>query len=548
MAPTARNLGAIGWALIVIGILSNEWLLTKAFIYDEGVVEFHDRVFAWCFQIIVFSLGLFLFIRRKKLIELYHRQMPRSVFMPSETNVNPKTYTHMQRIIYCLGSITVFLVISLGFFSFPTADDYMYLYQVSNNTLSEFALFYYLHFGGRGLYVAVINNIDHRSIHQIPYTSLFYALTFVVSVCVMARLSEVEKNGDMAIKFFIYTAVAWLGIYKIGQIVYWASGGQLYILPLCGCLLWMYGLKRIGEKSSDSEITYRQFIYITYFLSGFLISLASLQGSLLLIVFATYLRISHRRDMNTMSRRLIVIGLIGVLIGAVILSVAPGNFVRAQTGEHSMNFNPLNLVANYIRVFFKYTVGNYKMVLLSIFGSVVYNLITVEKFRAKEFRLANYQISGVWLLCALASILPFMLLPDFAALRASIYFIIPFSMFIWIAVQMIMHVGCILVLLPTWGKGPLQVVGVCLASMLLLTAIYVNGVDIRDAANIKKQVERRHRVLTDAESDDDVIIERVEGRVPGSLFFNEFHEEEDYWVNKDAAKYYGITSIRVGKK
>jgi hypothetical protein len=53
-----KNLFFTGWTLICIGIVCNEFILTKA-LSPDGIVEIQNRMAVWLFDIIFISLGLF---------------------------------------------------------------------------------------------------------------------------------------------------------------------------------------------------------------------------------------------------------------------------------------------------------------------------------------------------------------------------------------------------------------------------------------------------------------------------------------------------------
>lgn len=236
------------------------------------------------------------------------------------------------------------LLIALGVFTWPSADDFCNRVLVDTRGFTGALHWLFFEWSGRvatgvPLYAAFAL-IDLPSIRAI--SMLLAAGLALVAWQSAGFVTTRPQRPSLPLFAFVLAALA-LGLYPLlGQTVYWATGGIVYLLPLMLLLHWLRGMRALVVLHHPAA---RGNAY------WFLISAAV--GNAIELVFpivACYLAITagvRWRTLSPIVRRAVAWRAAGLVTGAALLVGAPGNYLRAKATPDSFRFDPAFLAGQY---------------------------------------------------------------------------------------------------------------------------------------------------------------------------------------------------------
>jgi hypothetical protein len=450
-------------------------------------------------------------------------------------------------------------VILLSFVTWQWADDFCSASSLGSQTILQRVMYGYRQWDGR-IFVGFVSGVFRTYLPRdciIAFWSIFFILVAVVIneiICFEFRATH-SIPAPKLISVAILTAALWYGMKShISETVYWASGGWYSLANFVG-ILWCYCLIRIVRNGvSHAHGGKLLLIVVALFLFGVLAGMCSqnLSPGLLALCGMSFVTSLIRNRKMDVAARLSLLSMIAVLIGTSIIVFAPGNFVRAAYAPDSFQFDLNILKANYVYTLMIYLKLSPPLMLLSaIVGAIYFCFLSSTRIRLA--RLSALRISRdslleileriKWLVAALATIAPFMLVPFFAANRSAIFFMTFAAIFIMEAT--ISLLGMLFVPDKNSSKPDyLYAIGYMAALYLLLFHLCVISSHIYYAAKIKKQMQARHDYLNSMENRGrDVIVKPVSGVVPFSTSFRDITTDKTDWMNTAVANYYRLNSI-----
>jgi len=462
----------------------------------------------------------------------------------------------------CVSVVAVAVIVSVILLSFITwqwADDFSSDSKLRSQTVLQCVRYAYRQWDGR-IFVGLVGSIFHR---YLPHDCIlaFWSIFFILVAVMINEIICFEFSAAYSIPpaklipVAILTAALWYGMKShISETIYWASGGWYSLINFIG-ILWCYCLIRIVHNGVPYMRRDKLFlIAVSLFLFSILAGMCSQNLSpglvaLCSILFVRSLIINRRIDV---AAKLIILCMIAVLIGASIVIFAPGNFVRAARAPNSFQFDLNILKNNYVYTLKSYLNFCLVLVPLSVIVGTVY-FCFLSPARIKLTRLSAIIISrdsllGMlerikWLVAALATIVPFALVPWFASSRSSIFFMTFLAIFI-IEVT-ISFLGILFV--PDMSKskpGCLYAIGYTAGLCLLIFHLCIISSHMYYAANIKKQMKARYDYLNKVENRGrDVVVRPISGVIPFSTRFTEISPDKTNWINTAVAGYYHLNSI-----
>lgn len=161
-----------------------------------------------------------------------------------------------------------------------------------------------------------------------------------------------------------------------------------------------------------------------------------------------------------------------------------------------------------------------------------------KEFILKVLRFIQYPAA------AMASIIPFLILPDFLAARTSIYFMEFLT--VWLFIKIIPNFFNLLVTKKSSNRF-LHRPSLFLPTIIFLTLFqYLIITHMISLNNIKHKVIERNKYIQQFSGNSiDLVIDKIDTKLPFSFqFYTDISNDSNNWINMSIANYYKIKSIR----
>lgn len=463
-------------------------------------------------------------------------------------------------LLWMMGAIVIISVLALSCVTWRWADDFS-LYNDLKNHYSVFEKMWhnYTHWDGRALSVGhFLTSVFTKYFPPEP-TIFIWAFSFVMSALIFVKilLQEIGDKNLSVKESIILTAlivcVLWLGMgLHISETIYWVSGGFYTFSNFLG-LTWVYYLNKIQKAE---HCRHRLRIALPLFVFSLITGMSSQNLSTALLVFLGLTWLQDRMFSEGKKEVLYIAAALGLIAGTALLFLAPGNFIRAAYGSNSFALSPETLFINYLRVLIYYVNWSGGLLILSIMaawlishmGQYVRKIHLHREIRDLKLSQVISELFGTfkYLFAALATIVPFIMVPTFAfSYRTSIFFMTFLSLFV------VLFINWLNVFSYENAKFSsfLQPIAKMLLLCLFVAQIGLIIVHFQDGFRIKGKILERESYLQKPElKNTDVVLPPLEtGHVPFSLRFGDIGSDQNNWVNLSVAKFYNLKSIRIGK-
>jgi len=480
----------------------------------------------------------------------------------------------LRDLCWLFGFLVMFFIVSRAFFSFWWTDDYCTMNVMRGKTIWQYAWFAYNNWDGRGIMTGLITGPAFRYL-PVVFTNSIWALAlvgtaFFVNKLLVFELPFLSRNRyDTLIRTAAIAGTLWLGMgIHISETVYWATGGYYIFSAFLG-VVWTYQLLRLA-KDKVPRLSEKPRMLAFFFLS-IPVGMLSHNLSTGLLAFGALLMIIHwLNGKYYTSKNLLtgVVALAGILIGTAIISVAPGNFIRATAGRRSFLFSIPTMIQNMLDTLEYYVGISHTLIIFCVATAFLLTFLIGKKFGLKESLTINLSKisqeieiplnkkalvkvldSVKYLVAGLATSLPFALVPDFNNSRASIYFMVFLSIFIIASLITVFKLWLIAPAADTVGsskRNPLKFAyfSLCLLFLFQMSVLISHNIQ---TYRIQKEVSKRERALASIkEENSDVVVAPLNiAVVPFSARFSDINEDPEFWINQCLAQYYGLKSVKV---
>ena len=484
-------------------------------------------------------------------------------------------YPKAEKGLLFLSLLSILSIIGLSYFTWPSSDDFSLYYDLSKTSVIDFMLTSYSHWDGRSLSVGSFVQKFLLKYCSAQVTIFIWSLCFVLNAFVLTKIIAHELKDRVTISLqqsFILSAlvavILWLGSYAhLSQTVYWATGGFYTFTNLMSSLwiLLYYKLFEIDFRAYKRRMLYA--VFVAVFIGSILVSSMSYNLVPAILVLSIIIAI-NKYNLSTWKKQigwLLGFVFLGYVIGTIIMYAAPGSFNRAQYGPNTFQFSLFKMLYHFVYVLVFYLHVSIPLILLSAVGSfVVYSSFANEysyslskrrfdKLNNQSINLKrNYNLSSFllllekskWLLAALATIVPFVAVPDFVSYRTSIFFMSYLMLFM--VITMFPFVSKLLIHETNKKQNdtPKKIAKIALVT-LFCVQVTIIAVHSYMAVNIKKQLTERYDFVQRPENKGkDIIVSPIKGYVPFSLRFDDISKDSSYWINHGVCLYYGVRSVR----
>ncbi|MFC2188735.1 DUF6056 family protein [Fulvivirgaceae bacterium LMO-SS25] len=325
-------------------------------------------------------------------------------------------------IIYFNWLLMIAIIVCLligAFLSYQYGDDYLVYNELVGRPFIKQLWFQYMTWDGRVLSVGgLMRNLLILKTGA-TFSIIIFLITYLITCIILKKLLEELqiKTSRKGISMVIFTAfmVAIWPVFK--DIVYWQTGGQysFWILQIV-LIIYLFTKEAILRIGSSKSINHP-------FTSLLIVLICSLNTQNLIfpvfLVFAIYL-VYQFAFLKQKPSSLQYLLLLSVILGQLVINLAPGNFVRLSS-ESKESFTLLELVFNYINILLR--AANYSKI--SLIGGLVLGLYFSSNSINSKFTNKNLTLLSIaFFLMAIFSLAPFIIAPVLARVRVFFSFML----------------------------------------------------------------------------------------------------------------------------
>jgi len=232
-----------------------------------------------------------------------------------------------------IGSLLVFAY--LGLYSRYISDDFFSATVLRTYGYWDTQVFYWKFWTGRYSFIALISFVElfgPRVVTILPALFLFL-LTFSVGWATYQLISQNGFDNPVLLSLSLASVIPWVSIRSLSQysqLVFWQTGILNYtISPILLALGIGMLIKRFRSDADAKLPTLLAFTGFAFIIGGFseiavAVHIALLGGTILLVAW--------KKD-SRKKNKLLLLGplMLGSILSLVVMSLAPGNYVRATT-------------------------------------------------------------------------------------------------------------------------------------------------------------------------------------------------------------------------
>ncbi len=447
----------------------------------------------------------------------------------------------MQKIFKIFYIILVISIISLNAFTFFWLDDFGNLLRLRKENWSVFQsmLHYYFNWDGRNISLAGFWKFFTIKYFPVEIITTIYTIFFIFNNWLIYKICYLHTSfNDAKNKYFILiylTLITFYGFYyHISETVFWAGGG-FYILSSTLGLLWLYYHFLIVKKAKKTYYHYLLYIFLSL-ITGSLSH--NLSCGLIFFSLGNYF-INKNKDVL-----FYFLGLLGLMLGTLIISLAPGNFIRAAHGENSFSFNIYTIISDFIAINKYYIIISKYLIVGIILLYFIYLLTSRINLNLNQiFKKIKIIIFNIlpYLLALIGTILPFLFLRGFNPPRASIFFQY-FLILIFISI-----LGLINKLQIFNFKKIIQKKIIFITILILLIHTLFIGYLLKEGYRLKEQIKLRENLSIENKGKSLEFKKAEYNNLAFTYRFIDLSDDTSYWSNKMYAKYYNLKSVRIIK-
>jgi len=442
----------------------------------------------------------------------------------------------MNKILILISCSILLTILLFANVSFYWADDYCFQVSIAEMGVLNKMKSMYLTWDGRSISPAAFFQYLFIGFLDPKLNILIWAFCLILSGWLSIKIFEDKLNLNGNYQFILLAFVSaslWYGMRThIAETVYWATGG-LYILINVFGLGFIYWFNKSLKDLNNRTV-------VTSFLFALLLGLCSQNFTLGLLIYIGIDLI--KRDFwnkgNKGLRTFYFSAISGLVIGTLIITLAPGNFLRAANEPRSFEGDFITLFINFVEIFEFYAVRSKALIVLAIAAGLISGFFSNGQKPKFKYRFID---DTKWLFAALATILPFIFIPDFASRRTAIYFmsfLFLFGFGFGIKLSYLIAVVIKHELLIISSKYSI----ILFSSFFLYTAFN----QYKMANELYKEVKAREIILQNSNKQNDLILEPL--IVNYKLFVTRYSEIDSIsnrWDNKCLANYWQLKSVRI---
>lgn len=490
----------------------------------------------------------------------------------------------------------IFLFLSLGLVSVigllqpPMSDDFGIINKVNETQQSFLAFLHHWYFNWTGRVQGIVlawlafYSLSSRTIFMATNGLALAGVIFFSFFLGRGRWPRTQDGDLLALSALL--AAIWFLMPGLNQMVFWTTGAAWYLWSAFFGLLFLLPYRKVWDRlmSGSAETCScsaagRWARNVLAFLGGIWIG-ASMEQMLVAVgflLFAFYACL-YREKRLSLSPHWVFWGGAGLLIGGLLLVIAPGNYVRLTYHGAMSSRERLLLFANWFS----------RLQLIALVFALVL-------WRGIQNRLEGTKRAPatclVFMLAALVSNLPLLFIPAFLSERTE-WFPLFFAIIAFVAlfaserdlisvlaknstmIVLVMSVLCYLASTPRLSPPPALVLGLTITGLLVafpprkgflrlfsfagshkgVIAFLLAGLVLYDVATglavigkASQEAKRRDTYIVEQIrlGNRDIVVPPFRTRQGRTFHKNDISRDKDNWINVEVAKWYKISSVRL---
>lgn len=420
--------------------------------------------------------------------------------------------------------------------NWPAADDYCIHVWVDEKGILGVLRWHYVEWGGRLVTLAVLYTtsawLDLASMRWLSLASVGVLAAAAWVIGSLIAMSDRELRVPLWALLMSAVAVGAYGL--LGQVVFWPTGGVIYMLPLVFASLLLLDTRRLLHGATPQRLDAARG-FVVGLLAGNAIELTAP----ILLAYAALMVPARWRELSPVVRRALGWRFAGLAVGMLVLAVAPGNYHRASVTPDGFRFDPAFLASQYVYMLKAIVTATWPMVVI-IAAAAVASLAALA-FAPRTARDAQapsiVRESAALAVGSLASIVPVLAAPPQFAHRNGFYLLV----FLLVAVLL----PLVTVARNTSARRAVPSAFALLAVAGAVVALAQLAPDAELAGAIRDRQVARDAFLREVARlrDQDASVAPIRLRVPDTLHYVDVGTDRKQWNNVCTAKYYGLRSI-----
>ena len=343
---------------------------------------------------------------------------------------------------------------------------------------------------------------------------LFNILNSIVFVCLIIlaykNLSSSSKKENKIKTYIFLVFLLWFGIPEFGETTIWMTGSAVYLWMSIFLLIYVYLLKKITYEKIKMRKIYILPLFVLGILSGW-----TNENCVIAVIIVTIYIIFFQKKMNIYNLFLFL----GFILGACLLILAPGNFVRAGVVNHEPSI--LKWLTSYSRDFIK---------IIKAQGIIWISLISMLFYLKKKKRnilkvLIEFKLELFLFIFSMLAMLASPIFPKRSSFGATIFLIIFTTNVFTVVLELV-------------KKKNMKKIYYTIILILSLSYIFV----LKDYIILKQFSNEREELIYNSDKKN-VVVPRLENANNYMLVRDGSLKEEDFWVNESIEQYYNIERI-----
>jgi uncharacterized protein DUF6056 len=448
-----------------------------------------------------------------------------------------------------LASLLPYFIISM--YAHPAGDDFVYAYNGQHFSLTENSARDYFEWNGR--YIAnllvVLNPMAFDSLGSYKlFADLLILLTFISFYFLV---KTVTNNSFTKIYSILFSGVLTLLFLQqmpsLSQGIYWYTGAVTYQGANILTLFYISALiNLLREKYFINKIIHILFCSILIFvITGF-----NETAMVFLLLFHAFLFIKNKNEL------LFFIFIFSLLCSLVVI-LAPGNSVREAVfpGRHQFFYSLFFSLAQSARFFLKWVTG-----IPLILASLVYIPVSMHISEKPVLFRNNFYLSPVSSTCLLFIMIFLSAFPSYWSMgmlaqhrtvnAAYFFFLILWFINLSAWINFLKKKKIII----TLSNFTSKYFSILFILILLFSFMTGNGYRVLSdlfsgkAKNFDREMRLRYEILNSAGQNPEKIcrVDSLQNK-PASLFVLDITENENDWMNRGMAAYFGINKLSLKK-
>ena len=457
----------------------------------------------------------------------------------------------------------------INFYQPLVVDDFAFHNDIyKHGSFVNLLSWYYRNWTGRMQNIAVVffalRSNSAILLFNIANVFVFAGFIWLASWVVLGRRPRIRTIDGLFTLLMLF--LVWFTIPTLGDCVFWKTGSICYLWPMFFLMifvlpyrLWLSEMQRMETSASFAGQKHGRafsvFFAVLFFLFGVWVGFSNEQLfasaatlAFLWLVFVLWKRLGKSVPVY------LYLGIAGLMAGGIIQMVSPGNYHRVSASGTGMEPK----LDKFIRFFYEvYVQVGVRLsvtcaVLLFIFVPIL--IIALMFNRGKKYGHGKNQNEGgggntadnfqkgfclAMVLASLASIAPFVLLSDFAAIRTTFF---P-------ACYVVFAAGTVVKYLLEKLRESGYYKPALAAALFIIIILFADGVHgIKNALLISDEFAYREKIIEEYKTSKGlggVEVPAIKTEPHHTVYIYDIGNDPANWINRNVATFYGIDMIRL---